>query len=47
MNETSSEEEFMLKSSEGEGEEEEILGAYYVYEMDETTNNYSIAVYGR
>ena len=47
MNETSSEEEFMLTSSEGEGEEEETLGAYYVYDMDETTNSYSVAVYGR
>ena len=47
MNETSSEEEFMLTSSKGEGEEEEMLGAYYVYDMDETSNNYSIAVYGR
>ena len=47
MNETSSEEELILTSSEGEGEEEEVLGAYYIYDMDESTNSYSIAVYGR
>ena len=47
MNETSSEVELILTSSEGEGEEEEVLGAYYIYDMDESTNSYSIAVYGR
>ena len=36
----------ILNSEEGSGEELEAFAGYYIYHMDEASNQYSIGVYG-